>query len=82
MKVSLITVGVVGIVIGSALFVWGQAQIREASGFIGDLERLFSPTSQEMYRTAQTIRTAGVITGIVGIVLFILGISMKSEAKK
>ena len=79
MRSEIVTVGIVLLVIGIALYMFASMRIDEFQSFIGQVELLFSSEAYEQYRMFQLMQTMGATSAAAGGVLSIAGIAAKDK---
>jgi len=70
-----LTLGIVLIAIGIALYMIAAIQLSDYENVIGMLGRALSPEVQQQYETLKTCQVFGILSGVGGLLLSIVGIT-------
>ncbi len=80
MKTGLIIFGILLLAVGVGLFYWGNTQMNETAGLLGQVERFLSPAARAEQTSAQIMKVGGLVVGVIGLGMTVFGLTSRDKS--
>ncbi len=79
MKAGFVVFGMLVVVIGVFLFVWGSNNLQAGNGLLADMTPFVPASAREAQQSAQVTRVGGIAVGVVGLGMCAAGLLTRKK---